>query len=139
MTERATSQDSNPLRGHAFINLETFRKSGLGVRTPVWFADANGGLFVRTQHDSGKVKRIRRDGRVRLAPSDAAGSPRGSWLDGQARLAGPEESALAEQLFRKKYGLQYLAFEAMMRLRRGRWATLSIALADQPGRERSVP
>lgn len=139
MTERATSQQPSPLGGQAFINLETFRKSGLGVRTPVWFVEANGGLLVRTQDDSGKVKRIRREARVRLAPSDAAGAPRGPWLDGQARLAGPDESALAERLFREKYGLQYRAFNAMMHLRRGRWATLSIALVDQPGGERSVP
>ena len=26
------------LQGHKYINVETFRKNGQGVRTPVWFA-----------------------------------------------------------------------------------------------------
>jgi uncharacterized protein len=45
--------------GHKFINLETFRKSGVGVRTPVWFAERDGQFFVYTLLNFGKVKRIR--------------------------------------------------------------------------------
>ena len=59
--------------GHKYLNLETFKKSGEGVKTPVWFAadpasdlasDA-ARLYAYTIGNSGKVKRIRNNGRVR--------------------------------------------------------------------------
>ena len=57
-----------------YIVLETFRKSGEGVKTPVWVAAENGRLYVWTVDNSGKVKRIRNNGRVRLAVSDSRGN-----------------------------------------------------------------
>jgi PPOX class probable F420-dependent enzyme len=64
--------------GRGYISLETFRKSGAGVRTPVWFAES--GLdtpvplfYVYTIGDSGKAKRIRNNSRVRIAPCDMRG------------------------------------------------------------------
>ena len=50
-----------------YFSLETFRKTGVGVRTPVWFAEdpalpSPGGIttfYVYTLPDSGKTKRIR--------------------------------------------------------------------------------
>ena len=58
-----------------YLNLETYRKDGRAVRTPVWFAEDEGGvLYLRTVKDAGKVKRIRRQARVRVAPCDMAGT-----------------------------------------------------------------
>lgn len=31
-----------------FLNLETFRKNGIGVKTPVWFVQDGETLYVRT-------------------------------------------------------------------------------------------
>ena len=45
--------------GRNYLNLETYRKSGVAVRTPVWFAEQGGILYLYTLADSGKVKRIR--------------------------------------------------------------------------------
>lgn len=112
--------------GHQYLNLETYRRSGIGVCTPVWFAEDEGRLFLRTQAASGKVKRIRNQARVRIAPSDAQGHPKGDWIEAQAQLASPDQADLAQRLFRQKYGLQLRGFEAMMRLRRGRWETIRI-------------
>jgi PPOX class probable F420-dependent enzyme len=41
-----------------YLNLETFRKNGDGVKTPIWFVQAGEKLYVRTGGESGKVKRI---------------------------------------------------------------------------------
>lgn len=54
-----------------YIALETFRKSGEGVVTPVWVTAEGDKLYVWTVGDSGKVKRIRNNGRVRIADGDA--------------------------------------------------------------------
>jgi PPOX class probable F420-dependent enzyme len=125
MTTNASTL-TDALIGHQYLNLETFRRSGVGVRTPVWFAEDQGRLYVRTQADSGKVKRIRHQARVRLVPSDAQGKPKGEWIEAHAQLAPPEQADLAQRLFRKKYGLQLRGFEAMMKLRGGSWATIRI-------------
>ena len=61
------------LEGHKNINLTTFRKSGNEVPTPVWFVVLEGKLYVRTEASSGKVKRIRNNGRVEPAPSTVRG------------------------------------------------------------------
>jgi hypothetical protein len=55
---------------HNYINLTTFRKIGQEVPTPVWFAEMDGKLYVFTGAQTGKAKRIRANGRARVAPSD---------------------------------------------------------------------
>ena len=90
-----------------YVSLATFRKNGDEVRTPVWIARENGALFVYTNLTSGKVKRIQRDDRVRLAPCDARGKVRGEWAHGKARLV--SDDATRERGLRavlRKYGWQ---------------------------------
>ena len=61
------------LNGHQYMALTTYRRSGAGVPTAVWFAQDGDRLFIVTQDGSGKVKRIRNNAGVRVAPSDAGG------------------------------------------------------------------
>jgi len=56
------------IAGQKYISLTTFRKSGAGVRTPLWFAEADGKLCFMTRNDSGKYKRIRNNSKVLVAP-----------------------------------------------------------------------
>ena len=91
------------LDGEKYLSLETFRKTGQGVRTPVWFAAGQDALYVYTTAASGKAKRIRRDGHVRIAPCDARGKVTGGWLDAQARIVGPDEAAAGMRLLNRKY------------------------------------
>src|SRR5258705_11654888 len=79
--------------GHKYLNLETFKKSGEGVKTPVWFAadpsaslDSNDAkLYVYTIGVSGKGKRIRNNPPVKIAPCDMRGRGLGGW--GETRVA----------------------------------------------------
>jgi len=89
-----------------YVCVETFRRDGTGVPTPVWFVEMEGQLFFYTQADAGKLKRIRRTPRVRVAPCDIRGKVHGDWAEGQARIAGEAEAARAHQLLDHKYGLQ---------------------------------
>jgi PPOX class probable F420-dependent enzyme len=89
-----------------YLNLETYRKDGAAVRTPLWFAmsEDGGTLYAFTLAGSGKVKRIRRSARARIAPCDFRGNPRGTWLSAQARLVEAEdEIRLAHRLLDRKY------------------------------------
>jgi PPOX class probable F420-dependent enzyme len=94
--------------GARYLNLETYRRSGAGVRTPVWFvaAPAKGGvaqLYVYTTEDSGKAKRIRRTGVVRIAPCDARGKVTGAWIPAHAMIVGGLEFDRGMVLLNRKY------------------------------------
>jgi uncharacterized protein len=99
------------LVGEKYINLETYRKNGQGVRTPVWFVerdkDDGSVLYVRTSDDTGKYKRVRKNPSVQIAPCDMRGTVKGKWIKGEARIAGEEEKLKAFKMLEKKYGLLY--------------------------------
>jgi PPOX class probable F420-dependent enzyme len=111
-----------------YLNLETFRKSGVGVRTPVWFAQDGTVFYVYSTPDSGKVKRIRNNPKVRVAPCDFRGNLRGAWVDGRARLCGADEAAHGQELLRKKYGWLKIIGDFFSRLRRHTQAVIAIEL-----------
>jgi hypothetical protein len=94
--------------GEKYISLETYRRDGTGVRTPVWFAHAPATagavtLYVYTVADSGKAKRIRRTGTVRIAPCNARGKITGAWVAARASIVGEAEFALGMRLLNRKY------------------------------------
>ena len=92
-----------------YVNLETFRKNGTGVQTPVWVAPDGDDLVIFTNGDSYKVKRLRRNSAIRIAKCGVRGALKGPWHDGTARLVDDEatkQSAL--HALRKKYGWQML-------------------------------
>jgi hypothetical protein len=72
--------------GQKYVCLTTFRKNGLGVNTPVWFAEQAGRLYVKTRNDSGKYKRIRNNPRVRVAPCTMRGKITGPEFPAKARI-----------------------------------------------------
>jgi PPOX class probable F420-dependent enzyme len=108
--------------GHKYLNLETFKKSGDGVKTPVWFAadpatnlaSSDAKLYLYTIGVSGKVKRVRNNPRVRITPCDMRGNVLGEWVEARAEIVTGEEAARGMQLLNKKYfpWKQLLAFFA---------------------------
>ena len=60
-----------------YLSLTSFRRDGTGVATPVWFVEAGGRLLVETDAASYKVRRIRRNPQVTIAPCTATGRRRG--------------------------------------------------------------
>lgn len=98
----------------SYLNLESFRKTGEGVKTPVWFIEHEGALYITTEEQSFKVKRIRRNPQVRVVPSDMRGSPKGAWVDATAEIiADAVEIERLNALFNRKYGLVKTLFEKM--------------------------
>lgn len=102
-----TADDIGELDRHRYMTLATFRLNGAEVATPVWFAAANGKLYVFTAEQSGKVKRLRHSPRARIAPSDARGRLRGEWREATARsLSEPRTIERAHAALQAKYGWQ---------------------------------
>ena len=88
-----------------YLNLETYRKNGNAVATPVWFAEDGSVLYIYSLADAGKVKRIRNTPRVRIAPCDMRGKLKGEWVEARARIVQGDEAARGHRLLDKKYGL----------------------------------
>jgi len=95
-----------------YLNLETFRKNGEGMKTPVWFVQDGETLYVSTVANSGKVKRIRNNGRVNVAACKMNGKVSGTWTPAQAReVNDPDLAAKVNGLLDKKYGLMKKMFD----------------------------
>ena len=86
-----------------YISLETFKKNGDGVKTPVWFVLRDAALYVYTDAASWKVKRIRNNPRVRVAPCSIRGAVKGPWADATASIIDGDERRAADKLLDRKY------------------------------------
>ena len=95
--------------GQNYISLETFKKNGQGVQTPVWFVLHNDAFYVYTEADSWKVKRIRNNPRVRVAVCSIRGKVKGPWLDATASIVEGDERLVADDLLNRKYFLKAIS------------------------------
>jgi PPOX class probable F420-dependent enzyme len=97
--------------GARYVRLTTYRADGTPVPTPTWVTRDGDKVYVYTQETSGKVKRIRADENVALAPSDWRGKGDAPDVPGRARLLGPEESEAAKLRLQEKYKGEYKLFQ----------------------------
>lgn len=98
--------DLSQFTGHKYLNLESYRRDGSAVLTPVWFAEDKGVFYIYSLADAGKIKRIRRNPQVRIAPCSFRGDLQGAWVEGKARILEGIEAARGDELLDKKYGWQ---------------------------------
>lgn len=114
-----------------FISIESFRKNGEGVKTPVWFVQEGETLYAWTEMDSWKVKRIRRNPRVRIAPCKYSGELLGEQVEavGAVDDSGEAQAHLVD-LMSKKYGLQFRFLRWLNMRRGGKYTALSIRPAE---------
>ena len=103
-----------------YISLETYRKTGAAVATPVWFAQENDRFYVYSLANAGKIKRIRNNPRVRIAPCSARGVVKGPWVDAEARIVEGREEEHGHKLLNQKYWLKSLGdvFSKLMNRKR---------------------
>jgi PPOX class probable F420-dependent enzyme len=104
----STASTFGVLEGKKYLSLESFRKDGRGVQTPAWFAGdpatgAPSKLYVYSEADSGKAKRIRRTSRVRVALCDMRGRLSGPWIEARAEIVTGAEAAYGLRLINAKY------------------------------------
>lgn len=119
-----------------YLGLTTFKRDGAGVTTPVWFVVDDGQLLVLTASRSFKVRRIRRNPDVTVAPCTASGRLRGEPVPARARLLAASELPRVEQLLNRKYRVDRILilpiYRAVQRLRGVRGEASDAALAITP-------
>jgi PPOX class probable F420-dependent enzyme len=113
-----------------YLSLESYRKDGRGVSTPVWFAEENGILYIYSLADAGKVKRIRNNPQVRIAPCDFRGGLKGTWAGAMAHILDPSGAEHGHQLLNKKYGLAKRIGDFFSKLRKRERVVIAIRVTE---------
>lgn len=90
-----------------YILLTTYRKNGTPVPTPVWFTLQNENLYIYTYGNAGKIKRIRNNSKVEIAPCTGSGTTTGDSQSATARIIPPDDPLRTqiEKWLVQKYGL----------------------------------
>ncbi len=126
MTEQTAPAPFVHLQGHKYMSLVTFRKNGQPVPTPVWFAQVGDKLYVVTREDSGKVKRIRSNAQVEVAPCTVSGQVLGESQEAMARILPNSETNEAHRSLANKYKLMFQIFALMWRIQRHQLVYLEV-------------
>lgn len=119
-----------------YLSLTTFKKSGDAVATPVWVAREGDHLYVTTRADSWKVKRLRNNPDVLLAPCDMRGNITGEQVPGYGEVLDAAGSSHVRELINKRYGLTakvlFLWENLNARLGRSTPDSVGLKLTPQP-------
>ncbi|HEX6619301.1 MAG TPA: PPOX class F420-dependent oxidoreductase [Solirubrobacteraceae bacterium] len=117
--QRPAAADLEALFPGRYLSVTSFKRDGTGVTTPVWFVSDAGRLFALTDLHSGKVKRIRRDPRVLVAPCRAGGKLRSEPLPARAEvLTATDELERVQRLLIERYKVSYRVVMLIYRLGR---------------------
>ena len=92
------------IQSEKYISVETYRKNGEAVKTPVWFTIKNNQIFVVTRDQTGKVKRLKNNTQVKIATCTIKGEIKGKWVSGIAEILDDEKTKEAVKRRDKKYG-----------------------------------
>jgi uncharacterized protein len=122
MSEDKLAQFAN----QKYISMQTFKRDGTPIATPLWFAEAGDELVVYTAANSGKVKRLRNNPHVRVAICDARGNLKGEWVEAEARRLDAAEAVQANRLITEKYGLIKRIMDFFTRFSKSARATFAI-------------
>ncbi|MFL5657763.1 MAG: PPOX class F420-dependent oxidoreductase [Ktedonobacteraceae bacterium] len=117
-TQDKSSDPFTNLYQYRYVKLTTFRKNGTAVPTPVWFGTDHGKLYIMTNYNAGKIKRIRSNERVLLAPSNGRGKVLGEQIEAHAHELPASEYKQAIALLVRKYGLIYRLFTFVQNLQK---------------------
>nr|WP_296767292.1 PPOX class F420-dependent oxidoreductase [Rhodococcus sp. (in: high G+C Gram-positive bacteria)] len=111
-----------------YVSLTTFKKDGTPVATPLWGARDGDRLLVWTTADSWKVKRIKRNAKVTVAPCTARGKVEGDAVEGIADILDAAGTQKARSAISSKYGIIGWLTVKGSSLRRGTSGTVGISV-----------
>lgn len=129
MNRNADRERFIPFAGEKYLNFESYRKNGAAIRTPMWFAEGDGVLYVYSLADAAKVRRVRNNPRVRVAPCDVRGKLKGKWVEGAATILDESGAARGHECLNEKYGwMKRLGDFYSTRVRHRKRAVMAIRL-----------
>ena len=119
-----------------YVSLVSFKRDGTPVATPLWFVADGDRLLAMTGARSAKVKRIRRNPEVTVAPCKASGRVTGEPIAARAEILEPGELEPAQRLMARKYRVDRIVilpvYNLVQRLRGRRPSRDGVVLAITP-------
>ena len=112
-----------------YINLETYKRDGTPIRTPVWFVIHNDLIYVITRDSTGKVKRLRNSHDVRIVSCSFKGEPKNEWVKAKAESIAGDEADKIIKLRKKKYGMS-ARLVGLFTSKKGNLVVYSIKIID---------
>lgn len=116
-----------------YSSLTTYKRDGTPIAVPIWHAVGDGRIYMFTEEASFKVKRLRRNPNIELAPCNWRGTVHGPAWKGTGRIVTePKAIAKAYEALDGKYGWQKWLIDVLSKIA-GRYdgrAILEITLAD---------
>ena len=111
MASKTTEMLDKILSNQKYISLTTYRKNGEEVSTPIWFARENDDIYIMTEDQSWKVKRLRNNPKVAFVPCNYIGKLKRKFSDlqiqGDVEFLEGGDVYRAEQRIAEKYRLLY--------------------------------
>lgn len=123
-SEEATTVLDMPVRVTGFAELRrydhclvvTYRKDGTPVPQPVWPGYDGDRVYLWTEVEAYKAKRLRRNPEALIAPCSFRGKPLAAPIAARGRILDTEaERAHAESVIRSQWGWKRRAFAAISR------------------------
>lgn len=102
--------DPGRLTGRMHCLLITYKRDGTAIPTPVWFAADGERVLLHCARSDGKLKRIRNNVSVAVAPCSFRGRPLGPPMRATARLLPPDLSDSAEETLRRSFSRRQRLF-----------------------------
>ena len=112
-----------------YINLETYKRDGTPIRTPVWFVIHKDLIYVITRDSTGKVKRLKNNHGVRIVSCSFKGEPKNEWVKGKTEMITGEEADRIIKLRKKKYGM-FVRLSGIFTSKKGNLVVYSIELIN---------
>ena len=114
------------------VLLTSYRRDSTPVGTPVNIAVEGTRAFVRTFDSAWKLKRVRNNPAVEIAPSTMRGQPTGPAIRARARLLAGSEAERASQALNKKHPILHGVLVPLVhRLRGNKAVHIELTPLDQ--------
>jgi len=122
MATQTTHRPAADLRARfpgRYLSVTSFKRDGTAVATPVWFVCDGTRLFAFTDLHSAKVRRVRRNPRVLVAPCRVDGKLHSEPVPARAEvLTNTAELERVQKLLLERYKISYRVVMLIYRLGR---------------------
>jgi len=119
MASQAIERPLETLFPGRYLSVTSFKRDGTGVATPVWFVSNGTRLYALTDAHSAKVRRMRRDPKVLVAPCRPDGKLRRAPVPAHVEvLTATPELDRVQRLLRDRYKVSYRVIALIRRLGR---------------------
>ena len=119
------STNTQQFENESYLNLETYRKNNYPIVTPVWFILKDNDIFVVTKEKTGKVKRLKNNNVVRVAPCNYRGASKGTWVTGTAHFVDSQETSDILKMRGRKYGIK-AKIASLLSIRKGNYVVIAV-------------